>query len=129
MREWSKTWKASKQPGKQRKYRKNAPLHIKRKFLAVNLTKELQKKYKRRSALVRKGDKVRILRGENKKKTGKILKVDTTKGKVFVEGIEQVRKDGTRTQRSLEPSKIQIIELELNDQKRKNALEKSGGVK
>ena len=38
---FSKHWKSSKQPRKQRKYRAKAPLHIKRKLLNVNLSKEL----------------------------------------------------------------------------------------
>ncbi|MCW1309534.1 MAG: 60S ribosomal protein L26, partial [Candidatus Nanoarchaeia archaeon] len=38
MKYWSKKWKSSKKPSKQRKYRYNAPLHIRRKFLSVNLS-------------------------------------------------------------------------------------------
>ena len=48
-RKFSKSWKSSKQPRKQRKYSANAPLHLKRKLLSVNLSKELRKKYGKRS--------------------------------------------------------------------------------
>ena len=34
-KEFSKNWKASKQPRKQRKYRANAPLHLKRKMINI----------------------------------------------------------------------------------------------
>ena len=44
MKEFSKSWVSSKKPGKQRKYRINAPLNIKRKFLSVHLSKELREK-------------------------------------------------------------------------------------
>jgi len=40
---FSTTWKASKQPRKQRKYSANAPLHIKRKMLSANLSKTLER--------------------------------------------------------------------------------------
>src|SRR3989338_176397 len=42
---FSTKWKESKQPRKQRKYRANAPLHLRKKFVNVNLSKELRKKY------------------------------------------------------------------------------------
>ena len=42
---FSLSWIRSKQPRKQRKYRHNAPLHIKKKFISVNFTKELREKY------------------------------------------------------------------------------------
>jgi len=64
---FSTTWKASKQPRKQRKYSANAPLHIKRKMLSANLSKPLREKHKIRNIEVRKGDKVIIMRGKFKK--------------------------------------------------------------
>ena len=57
--QFSTTWNASKQPRKQRKYRYNAPLHTKQKFLQVHLSPELRKKYSLRNILVKKGDKVK----------------------------------------------------------------------
>jgi large subunit ribosomal protein L24 len=58
-KKWSKTWKSSKQPRKQRKYRHNAPLHIKHKFLSASLSKDLKKKYNIRNISLRKGDRVK----------------------------------------------------------------------
>ncbi|MCD6275005.1 MAG: 50S ribosomal protein L24, partial [Candidatus Aenigmarchaeota archaeon] len=46
---FSKSWVKSKQPRKQRKYRHNAPKHIRQKFMHANLSKELREKYNRRS--------------------------------------------------------------------------------
>ena len=69
----------SKKPRKQRKFLKLAPLHIRRKMIAAHLSKELREKYKRRSIPVRKGDEVKIMRGEFKGMIGKIVKVDTKK--------------------------------------------------
>ena len=118
MKEWSNAWKSSKSPRKQRKYRYSAPLHIKRKFLTVNLTKDLRTKYKIRNIGIRKKDKVKLLRGQFKKKTGVVSKINVKKCKVYVEGIEQVRKDGTKSFYPLTPSNLQIIELNLDDKRR-----------
>ena len=42
MRAFSSSWKGSKKPSKQRKYRYGAPLHVRRRFLSVHLTNELK---------------------------------------------------------------------------------------
>ncbi len=116
--EFSASWISSTQPRKQRKYRYNAPLHIKSNFLNVNLSKELRKKYNQRNIRVRKGDKVKIMRGSHKKHVGKVERVDMIHVKVFVEGVEQVRKDGSKSLGQLDPSNLQIIELDTSDKLR-----------
>ncbi|HLC22615.1 MAG TPA: 50S ribosomal protein L24 [Candidatus Nanoarchaeia archaeon] len=122
--EWSKHWKSSIRPSKQRKYRYNAPLHIQQKFMDVHLSPELRKKYGIRHVMIRKGDKVKIVRGQYKKKTGKILKVLILRQKVHMEGIEQTRKDGTKSFVALQPTNLMILELDLTDKIRKEKLEK-----
>ena len=116
---FSKEWKASKQPRKQRKYRLNAPLHTKRKLLSVNLSKDLRKKYNLRNLPVRKGDTVKILVGKFRKKQGKITQVYTKIAKVVVEGIQVKKQDGSKVNFKLQPSNLQIIEFNLDDKKRK----------
>ena len=115
---FSKHWKASTQPRKQRKYLANAPLHIKRKLLSVNLSKELRKKHKIRNIEVRKGDTVKIMRGKFKKKEGKIIEVNVKTSKVKVEGIQVKKQDGSKANIKMRPSNLQIIELILEDKKR-----------
>ena len=117
-KKFSTAWKASKQRRKQRKYRANAPLHIKRKFVSVNLSKELRKKYGKRNVPVRKGDTVRILRGKYKKKEGKILEVLLKRSKVIIEGIQIKKADGSKANVKLVPSNMQIIILNTDDKKR-----------
>jgi len=116
---FSKSWKSSKQPRKQRKYRHNAPLNIKRKFLSVHLSKELREKYTTRNIPVRKDDKVKIVRGQFKGKTGKIVKVLTKKSKVHIENIQNLKNDGTKTYYPIPPSNLIIMELNLTDKRRK----------
>jgi|SRR3989344_719601 len=122
---FSTKWKSSRQKRKQRKYLINAPLHIRHKFLASNLSKELRKKYSRRSFPLRKGDKVKILRGKFKRKEGKISQVDVKTLKVSIEGIQRQKKDGTKINVYFHPSKLQILELNLEDKERIKSLKKS----
>ena len=121
---FSKHWIASKQPRKQRKYLAKAPLHIKHKFLAANLSKELRKKYQRRSFPLRKGDIVKIMRGSFKKKTGKIENIDAKRTKVSIEKIQRTKKDGTKVNVFFHPSKLQIIGLNLDDKERIKSIER-----
>ncbi|MDD5332042.1 MAG: 50S ribosomal protein L24 [Candidatus Nanoarchaeia archaeon] len=118
MKEWSNDWKASKNPRKQRKYTYNAPLHIKKNFVSVNLSKDLRQKHKTRNIQVKKGDSVIVLRGQFKKKTGKISRVDLRRTKVYIEGIETVKHDGKKVGFPFAPSNLQIKELNLEDRKR-----------
>lgn len=122
--EFSASWKASKQPRKQRKYSANAPLHIKGRSLSANLAKPLREKHGLRSFRLRKGDKVKILRGQFKGKEGKIEDVDVKKLRVFVSKIEISKKDGSKARVPLRPSNLQILEFDRSDKKRVARLEK-----
>ncbi|OYT41773.1 50S ribosomal protein L24 [Candidatus Pacearchaeota archaeon ex4484_26] len=124
-KKFSKKWKGSKKPAKQRKYRANAPLHIRRKFLSAHLSKELKRKYLRRSFPVRKGDTVKILKGEFKGKKAKVASLDLARLKVYLEGIQRLKKDGTKVNVNFDPSNLQIINLYLEDRKRVGALERN----
>ncbi len=115
---WSKSWKSSKDRSKQRKYRINAPLHVRRKFISAHLSKELCEKYKMRSLPLRKGDTVEIMRGEYKGKSGKVSRVNLKKSVVFIEGIKRKNIKGDEVFVSLSPSNLMIKELNLDDMKR-----------
>ena len=121
---FSKSWKSSKQPRKQRKYRHNAPLHLKGKFISSHLSKELKTKYKKRGARIRTGDKIKIAKGQFKGKTGKVERIDIKKCKVYVTGIEIIKKDGTKTMYPIDPSNLVLTELNVDDKKRVKTLER-----
>lgn len=123
-KKWSKYWKSSKNPKKQRKYRYNAPLHIRHKFLSSNLSKELRKKYKFRNLPLRKGDVVKIMRGKFKGKTAKVSKVDLKKLKVYLEGINITKQSGVKVAIPFDASKLQIIQLNLDDKERLKIIER-----
>lgn len=122
---FSNSWKGSKLPRKQRKYKYNAPDHIQAKFMRAPLSKDLRKKYEKKSIRIRIKDKVKILRGKFKGKEGKIENVNITKQKITIEKIENYKKDGSKTPVPIHPSNIVIIELNDDDKKRmKNIIKK-----
>ena len=114
----------SKKPRKQRKFLYNAPLHLRRKILSAHLSKELRKQYNRRSFPIRKGDEVKIMRGEFKGKTAKVSKINTKKYKVYLEGIKKKRTVGTEYLVPIHPSNLEITKLNLEDKKRVEALQR-----
>jgi large subunit ribosomal protein L24 len=114
----------SKKPSKQRKAMFQAPLHIRRKFMTAPLSDELVERYGVKRLPVRKGDKVRIMRGEFTGVEGKVTRVDLRKMRIYVEGVTRQRMDGTPVFVPIHPSKVMIIELDLSDQKRKELIEK-----
>lgn len=122
MKTWSASWKASKQPRKQRKYRFKAPLNIKRKLASSHLSKELRAKHSSRSLTLRTGDTVKVMRGQFRGKTGKVEEVDLAKCKARVAGFTLQRKDGNKAPVWFEPSNLLITELKLDDKKRQAAL-------
>jgi large subunit ribosomal protein L24 len=124
---FSKHWIGSKQPRKQRKYRANAPNHLRHNLMSANLNKELKKKYGKKSFPIRKEDNVKIMNGEFKGKTGKIDVVDTKKLRVSIAGIGRLKKDGAKVAAWFDVSNLQIKELYLEDKKRRTALERKSG--
>ncbi len=117
--DFSKSWNSSKQPRKQRKYVANAPIHLKRKLLGVNLSKELRTTYGKRNIVVKKGDTVKVLKGKFKNKTGKITHIDIKMVKVFVDGVQIKKQDGSKVNVKLHPSNLQIIEVNTDDGRRR----------
>ncbi len=120
---FSKKWNRSKQPRKQRKYRKNAPLNILGKFLGCHLSPELRKKYSKRSFRLRKGDTVKVLKGQFKGKSGKVENIDLIRSRAKIENINQIRKDGTKSSYPIKISNLMITVFDLSDKKRKIKLE------
>jgi large subunit ribosomal protein L24 len=105
-KEFSTHWISSTQPRKQRKYRFNAPIHIKSKFFNSHLSKDLRKKYGKRAVRVVTGDRVKILRGQFKNIEGKVERINTRKTKIYVTKAEMSKKDGSKTFYPIDPSNV-----------------------
>ena len=122
---WSSNWGRSKQPRKQRKFRANAPLHIKHKFLSAHLSEDLRKKHNKRSMPLRKKDKVKVLRGKFKGKIGEVEEVSLKRTRIFVKGVEIKKDEGRAIKFPVQPSNVVILELNLDDKRRKAVLERT----
>jgi len=112
----------STQPRKERKALHNAPVHVKRARIASHLDETLLLKYNTRSATLRVGDTVRIMRGEYAGTSGKILSVNTRTGKVTVDGVTVSKAKATQVARPLDPSNLVITKLDLTDPLRRAKL-------
>jgi len=121
-KEFSKKWKASKQPRKQRKYLANAPLNLRKKMISANLSKELREKHGKRNIPLKKGDTVKVMKGKYKKHKGKVMKIDLKLSKIIIEGVQVKKQDGSKVDVKLQPSNLQIVELNLEDKKRSTKL-------
>jgi large subunit ribosomal protein L24 len=124
--EWSSKWKSSVQPRKQRKYRHNAPLHVRRRFLAANIAPSLRDRFGKRSMVVRRGDEVMVTRGKLRGTKGLIERVDIKGERVFMEGVKMKKVDGSDVSRPIAPSNLVIIKLSVDDKRRQAVLERSG---
>lgn len=93
-------------------------LHEQQKKVSAMLSKELVKEYKIKSLAVRKGDTVKIMRGQFKGKSGKIEKVDLKRERVFVEKAELVKANGSKAKYPIHPSNLMITSVEMSDKKR-----------
>jgi len=124
-KEFSTAWNSSTQPRKQRKFRHNAPLHKMHKFLSANLSKDLRKKYGKRSLPLRKGDEVLVMRGSSKKKKAKIIEINLKNSKVALEGIQRSKRDGTKVVIFFNPRALQITSIVTDDKERLNILNKT----
>ena len=126
---FSNKWKSSKQTRKQRKYQFNAPDHTASKMMGSHLSPELRTEYSTRSARVRTGDKVKIMRGRFAKESGKVERIDVRRSKVFLTKIEIVKKDGTKALVGFNPSNLMITDLNIEDKKRMNKKKTAEGEK
>jgi large subunit ribosomal protein L24 len=84
-------------------------------MVSAHLSKELRAKLstKKRSASVHKGDRVKLMRGENKGKSGKVIEVDLANLKIFVEGVTRRNAKGVEKLMPIEPSNLLILEGEF----------------
>lgn len=115
-------------PSKQRKMLFQTPDHRRLKHFAAPLTAELRASHGVKAIPVRRGDTVRIARGEHKGFEGKITRVDRMSYRVYVEGLTREKVDGSTIFVPVHPSKVVITRLNLDDKWRKKVLETKGKV-
>jgi large subunit ribosomal protein L24 len=109
-------------PSKQRKAIFQAEEQGLRRLLAAPLSEDLRKTQGRRSYPVKKGDIVKIVRGDFAGVEGKVTDVDTRRRRLFVEGVTREMTSGSSTNVSVHSSKVVITKLNLDDKWRADSI-------
>ncbi|ADI32521.1 50S ribosomal protein L24 [Staphylothermus hellenicus] len=118
----------SSKPSKQRKALFNMPLHLRHKLFNAPLSRELREKYGVKKLPVRKGDVVRIMRGDWKGHEGKVVRLDLRRVRLYIEGVQRKKADQTPVYYPIHPSKVMIIKLDLSDKWRRKIIERRKGL-
>jgi large subunit ribosomal protein L24 len=87
------------------------------------LSKDLQKKYGKKSVRVIEGDSITILRGEFKGVDGKISKISTQKTSVAIEGVKKEKTKGDKFDVYIHTSNLVVTSLNSSDKWRMAKLE------
>jgi large subunit ribosomal protein L24 len=100
-----------------------ATFQIRSKQLGSSLSKDLQKKYGKKSTRAIVGDTITILRGEFKGVSGKITKISTEKTSVTIEGIKKEKTKGDKFDVYIHTSNLVVTTLNTSDKWRIAKLE------
>ena len=94
------------------------------KQISAPLSKDLRKKYSRRSARIMVDDTVNVIRGEYKGIKGKISKVSTTNSSIAIEGNKKEKLKGEKVDVYIHSTNVIITALNTDDKWRLKILEK-----
>jgi len=106
-----------------------ATFQTRSKQLGSALSKELSKKYGKRSIRVIEGDSTKILRGEFKGVEGKVSKVSTQKNSVAIEGVKKEKTKGDKFDVYIHTSNLVVTSLNTDDKWRISRLERKDPTK
>lgn len=115
-------------PTKQRKRLYQASVSERYRRFSAPLSSKLKESHGTNSVPIRKGDTVMIMRGDRRNTEGKVTQIDTQKYRIFVEGANREKVDGTSIPVPVHPSKVMITRLNLDDKWRKKILERKGAT-
>jgi len=106
-----------------------ASSQTKSKQLGSALSKDLHKKYGKRSVRVIKGDSVTIVRGEFKGVDGKVAKISKPKSSVAIEGVKKEKTKGDKFDVYIHTSNLVVTSLSTDDKWRITKLESKDSSK
>lgn len=115
-------------PTKQRKRLYQASANERYRRFSAPLSSKLKESHGTNSIPIRKGDTVMIMRGDRRNTEGKVTQIDTQKYRIFVEGANREKVDGTSIPVPIHPSKVMITRLNLDDKWRKKILERKSAT-
>ena len=100
-----------------------ATLEFRSRQLASPLSKDLRKKYNKRSVRVIEGDTVLVVRGEYKEIVGKVIKSNAAEGTIAIEDIKKEKGKGEKIDVMIHASNVVITSLDTSDKWRRARLE------
>jgi len=100
-----------------------ATLQTRSKQMGSALSKDLHKKYGKRSVRVIEGDHVTILRGEFKGVDGKVTQISTQKLSVAIDGVKKEKTKGDKFDVYIHTSNLIVTSLNSKDKWRISKLE------
>jgi large subunit ribosomal protein L24 len=115
-------------PTKQRKRLYQAPVTERYRRFSAPLSSKLKESHGTNSVPLRKGDTVMIMRGDRKGSEGKVTQINRKDYRIFVEGADREKVDGTKISVPIHPSKVMITRLNLDDKWRKKIMERKGAA-
>ena len=92
-----------------------ASLRTRSNQLGSPLSKDLRKKYGKRSVRVVEGDTVKVVRGEYKDVDGKVARVSTQTNSVAIEGIKKEKGQGEKFDVLIHTSNVMVTGLNTED--------------
>ena len=111
-------------PSSSRRKRYLASNQLKRKFISAPLSPSLRAEHGTRSMPVVVDDTVSITKGDRKLSEGRVLRVNTSKSRIYIEGVTRTRQDGSTVQIPIRAENVMLTRLNLNDQWRRRMLER-----
>ena len=91
--------------------------------LSGMLSKNLRKKYGKRSVRIVEGDSVKVVRGEFNGVDGKVTKVSTSNNGLTIEGVKKEKLKGEKYDVYVHTSNLEVTALNTDDKWRINKLE------
>jgi len=94
------------------------------KQISAPLSKDLRKKYSRRSVRIMVDDTAKVIRGEYKGITGKVSKISTNNSSIAIEGNKKTKLKGDKIDVYIHSSNVIVTSLNTDDKWRIKILEK-----
>ena len=92
--------------------------------ICAPISKDLRKKYSRRSVRIMVDDGVKVIRGEYKGIAGKVTKISTDSNSIAIEGIKKEKLKGDKIDVYIHTTNVIVTSLNTDDKWRVKILEK-----
>ena len=104
-------------------------MHVRQKFVSAHLSEIIRRRFGKRSLQLRKGDEVKVMRGKDKGFKGKVERIDLKTSKVYIEGLNVKKVDGSEVLKAIEPSNLLMMDPKMEDKRRQAIVERAREAK